>query len=235
MTQFSLNNVHKRGLKHHHFISLRYGSQKPTSAARTEVHPMICQSTNKPGWVRGMPAPAAPSPLDRTAHLLYMLVTSRAFPLDYLSGKLSKPVLLSYIRLIYNSYLRVVVYHTQDFVLILEQHNNSLWQTLQNNSNSSLFSHRTNSKVLLFPCIHYRIDFTSTSVVIYNIYFSVGISYNIDFLVLLMRPLSVESKLELTSWQIDRLGRPSGAWSSRHDITPATEQATHCGWSTNDP
>ena len=79
---------------------------------------ICCQSTNKPGWVRGLPAPAARSPLDRTAHLVYML--------DYLSGKLSKPVLLSYILLIYNSDLRVVVSHTQDFVRILEQHNNSL-------------------------------------------------------------------------------------------------------------
>ena len=133
-------------------------------------------SINKPGWVRGKPAPAAPSPLDRTAHLVYMLVTLRAFPLDYLSGKLSKPFLLSNILLIYNSDLRVVVSRTQDFVRILEQHNNSLWQTLQNNRISSLFSHRTNSKVLLLPFIHYRIDLTSTSVVIYNIYFSVGIS-----------------------------------------------------------
>ena len=32
----------------------------------------------------------------------------------------------SYILLIYNSYLRVVTFHTQDSVHILEQHNNSL-------------------------------------------------------------------------------------------------------------
>ena len=158
-------------------LQYNYGSQKPTSAVRAEAHPMICcQSTNKPGWVRCMPAPATRSPLDRTAHLVYMLLTLRASPLDYLSGKLSKPVLLSYILLIYNSDLRVVVSHTQDFVRILEQHNNFLWQTLQNNRISSLCSHRTNSNVLLLPFIHYRIDFTSTSVVIYNIYFSVGIS-----------------------------------------------------------
>ena len=61
--------------------SLYYGSQKPTSAARTEVHSMIgCQANNKPGWVRGKPAPAAPSPLDRTAHLVYMLVNVEGFP-----------------------------------------------------------------------------------------------------------------------------------------------------------
>ena len=85
----------------------------------------------------------------------------------------------------------MVIFHTQDYVHILEQHNNSLWQTLQYNRISSLFSHRTNSKVLLLPFIHYHIDSTSTSVVIYNIYFSVGLSYNIDFLVLLIRALLV--------------------------------------------
>ena len=83
------------------------------------------------------------------------------------------------------------------------------------------------------PFKHYHIDFISTSVVIYNIYFSVGISYNIDLLVLLLHPLSVESKVRLTSRQICRLGRPSGARSSRHVITPATDQATHRGQAQN--
>ena len=45
-------------------ILLGYHSQRPASAARTEVHPMIyCQSTNLPGCVRGLPASAAPSVL----------------------------------------------------------------------------------------------------------------------------------------------------------------------------
>ena len=94
------------------------------SAARAEAHSMICyQSTNKPVWVRGMPAPADRSPLDRSAHLVYVLVTLGAFQLDYVSGKLPNPVLLSYELLIYISDLRVVVFHTQDSVRILEQHN----------------------------------------------------------------------------------------------------------------
>ena len=81
---------------------------------------MICyQSTNKPVWVRGLPAPADRIPLDRSAHLVYVLVTLGAF----LSGKLPKPVLLSYELLIYISDLRMVVFHTQDSVRILEQHN----------------------------------------------------------------------------------------------------------------
>ena len=32
MAQFSLNNVHKRGLKHHHFISLDVGCQQETTS-----------------------------------------------------------------------------------------------------------------------------------------------------------------------------------------------------------
>ena len=75
-----------------------------------------------------------------------------------------------------------------------EQHNNPLSQTLQYNRISSLFLHRTNSKVLLLPFIHYRIDSTSTSVVIYNIHFSVGHLHNTHFLVLLIRALFVRSK-----------------------------------------
>ena len=54
-----------------------------------------------------------------------------------------------------------------------------------------------------------------------------------DLLVLLLHPLSVESKVRLTSRQICRLGRPSGARSSRHVITPATDQATHRGQAQN--
>ena len=129
----------------------------------------------------------------------------------------------------------MVTFHTQDSVHILEQHNNSLSQTLQYNRMSSLFSHRTNSKVLLLPFIHYRIDSTSTSVVIYNIYFSVGLLHNIDFSVFLIRALSVVSKKRLTSYSIHRLGRPCWARTSHHVIAPATDQATHCGLSTRGP
>ena len=64
-------------------------------------------------------------------------------------------------------------FHTQDSVQIIEQHNNSLSQTRQYNRISSLFSHRTNSKVPLFPFIHYHIVSNSTPVVFNNIYFSV--------------------------------------------------------------
>ena len=64
-------------------------------------------------------------------------------------------------------------FHTQDSVHNREQHNNSLSQTLQCNRISSLFSHITNSKVLLVPLIHYHIDYNSTSVVFDNIHFSV--------------------------------------------------------------
>ena len=64
--------------------------------------------SNKPVWVHGLPAPAARIPLDRTAHLVCMLITLRAFPLDYLSGKFHTPVLLSHKLSIYTSDLRVV-------------------------------------------------------------------------------------------------------------------------------
>ena len=104
----------------------------------------------------------------------------------------------------------MVTFHTQDSVHILEQHNNPLSQTLQYNRIYSLFSHKTNSKVLLLPFIHYHIESTSISVVIYNIYFSVGLLYNIDFLVFLICALSVVSKYRLTSYSIRRLGRPCG-------------------------
>ena len=124
---------------------------------------MICyQSTNKPAWVRGLTAPVNRSQLNWSAHLVYVLVTLGAFPLDYLSGKLPKPVLLSYRLLIYISDPQVVVFHPQD----------------------SLFSHRTNSQVLLLPFIHYHMVSISTSLLIYNIHFSVGNSYNTYFLVL---------------------------------------------------
>ena len=44
-------------------ILLGYDNRRPTSAARTEAHPMLyCQPPNKPGWVRGLPASAAPAP-----------------------------------------------------------------------------------------------------------------------------------------------------------------------------
>ena len=41
MAQFSLNNVHKRGLKHDHFISLQYLSQYARSSLMlvTLLHP----------------------------------------------------------------------------------------------------------------------------------------------------------------------------------------------------
>ena len=64
-------------------------------------------------------------------------------------------------------------FHTQDSIHILEQHNNSFSQTRQCNRISSLFSHRTNSKVLLLPFIHYHIVSNSSSAVFNNIYFSV--------------------------------------------------------------
>ena len=117
-------------------------------------------------------------------------------------------------------------FYTQDSVHILEQHNNSLSQTLQYNIISSLCSHRTDSKVLLLPFIHYRIDPTSTSVVIYNIYFSVGLLLNTHFLVLLIRALSVRSKKRLTSYSIRRWGLPSLGANISSRIAPATDQAT---------
>ena len=170
-----------------------------------------------------------PKWFDRTAHLVYMLITLRALPLDYLSGKLRKPVLLSHKLLIYTSDLRVVS------STLIEQHNISLWQTLQNNRISSWFSHITIWKVLLPPFIQYHIDSVSTSVVIYNIYFSVGISNNIYLLVLNLHPLSLRSKARLTSYSIRRLGRPCGARTSHHVISPAADQATHCGLRTRGP
>ena len=107
-----------------------------------------------------------------------------------------------------------------------EQHNNSLLQTLQYNRISSLFSHRTNSRVLLLPFIHYRIDPSSTSVVIYNIHFSVGCLHNTHLSVLLIRALFVRSKKRLTSYSIRRRGRPSWARTSRH-VSPRQRIRPH--------
>ena len=120
-------------------------------------------------------------------------------------------------------------FHTQDYVHILEQHNNSLSQTLQYNRISSLFSHRTNSKVILLPFIHYHINSNSTSVVFNNIHFYVVLIYNIDGLVFLIRPLCVMSVYRLTSYSIRRLECPCGARTFHHAIAPATDQATYCG------
>ena len=117
-------------------------------------------------------------------------------------------------------------FHTQDSVHILEQHNNSLSQTLQYNRISSLFSHRTNSKVLLLPFIHYRIDPTSTSVVIYNTYFSVGLLHNTHFLVLLICALSVRSKKRLPSYSIRRRGALRWARTSHH-VSPRQRIRPH--------
>ena len=85
------------------------------------------------------------------------------------------------------------------------------------------------------PFIQYHMDSVSTSVVIYNIYFSVGISKNIYLLVLNLHPLSLRSKARLTSYPIRRLGRPYGARTSHHVIAPATDQAIHCGLRTKGP
>ena len=85
------------------------------------------------------------------------------------------------------------------------------------------------------PFIQYHIDSVSTSVVIYNIYFSVGISNNIYFLVFNLHPLSLRSKARLTSYSIRHLERPCGARTSHHVIVPATDQATHCGLRTKGP
>ena len=69
-------------------ILLGYDSQRPTSAARSEAHPMIyCQSPNKPGCVRGLLASAAPSRFDRTAHLVYMLRNVKGSPAGLLVRK----------------------------------------------------------------------------------------------------------------------------------------------------
>ena len=98
-------------------------------------------------------------------------------------------------------------FHTQDSVHILEQHNNSLSQTLQYNRISSLFSHRTNSKVLLFPFIHYHIDSNSTSVVFNNVHFSVV--FDIQHRLL---SISYTSALREVWVQTDKLlDPPSGA------------------------
>ena len=143
---------------------------------------MICyQSTNKPVWVRGLPAPVNRSPLNRSAHLVYVLITLGAFPRDFLSGKLPKPVLLSYGLLIYISDLR---WSLSALRALSVSSNNTIFltlQTLHNNKMSSLFSHRTISQVLLLPFIHYHIVFISTSLLIYNIHFSVGNSYNLNY------------------------------------------------------
>ena len=122
-------------------------------------------------------------------------------------------------------------FHTQDSVHILEQHTNSLSQTLQYNRISSLFSHRTNSKVLLLPFIHYHIDSNSTCDLQYTLFFR-SLIYNIDGLVFLICALCVRSEYRLTSYSIRRLECPCGARTFHHAIAPATDQATYCGRST---
>ena len=59
-----VHQLHINPFNYSSMILLGYDNRRPTSAARTEAHPVLyCQTPNKPGGVRGLPASAAPNDL----------------------------------------------------------------------------------------------------------------------------------------------------------------------------
>ena len=90
-------------------VRLGYGNRRPTSAARTEAHPMLnCQSPNKPGCVRGLPASAARNYLTQPRTSSRYGLRLRALLWGYLPEKRLTPVNMTHKLLRYTSFLRVV-------------------------------------------------------------------------------------------------------------------------------
>ena len=95
-------------------VHLGYGNRRPTSAARTEAHPMLncqslnCQSPNKPGCVRGLQASAARNDLTQPRTSSRYKLMLRALPWGYWPEKRLTPVNMTHKLLRYTSFLRVV-------------------------------------------------------------------------------------------------------------------------------
>ena len=82
---------------------------QPTSAALTGALPMLnCQSPNKPGCVRGLPASAARNDLTPPRTSSRYGLMSRALSWGYLPEKHLTPVNMTHKQLSYTSFLRVV-------------------------------------------------------------------------------------------------------------------------------